>query len=353
QVGAGKIMLNHGIHGVQDMCNLLRRNGKDFVIEAGHWEASDVLDRIVRQVRGACMAARMRLGRVGLIGNPFEGMGDFSVPFDAMQASLGISVVPASPKEVAAFITDVDDQDVQAEIEYDLDRFDCEGLDEDVHGRSVLIGMVVRHWLERQDLNAFSFNFLDVDKASGLPAVPFLEASKAMARGIGYAGEGDVLTASFVAALAAVVPETTFTEMFCPDWKNGSVFLSHMGEVNVNILEKPRLIEKPFPYTDAENPVAVAGQFKAGDCIFANLAPGPENSYSLILVPGQTLDVKGEDGFPDSVRGWFKPDIELPACLEQYSRAGGTHHAALLYTDEVKILRSFGKMMGWKVVEVN
>ena len=31
-----EIMYNHGIHGVQDMCNLLLRRGKKFFIEAGH-----------------------------------------------------------------------------------------------------------------------------------------------------------------------------------------------------------------------------------------------------------------------------------------------------------------------------
>ena len=38
------IMYNHGIHGVQDLCNLLLRHGKAFQIEAGHWQHSDVLD---------------------------------------------------------------------------------------------------------------------------------------------------------------------------------------------------------------------------------------------------------------------------------------------------------------------
>ena len=42
---AGEIMDNHGIHGVQDLCNLLIRRGKPFRIEAGHWRRSDVLAR--------------------------------------------------------------------------------------------------------------------------------------------------------------------------------------------------------------------------------------------------------------------------------------------------------------------
>jgi L-arabinose isomerase len=51
-------------------------------------------------------------------------------------------------------------------------------------------------------------------------------------------------------------PETTFTEMFCPDWKGNKIFLSHMGEINTDLCaEKAILQEKPFPYTDADNPV--------------------------------------------------------------------------------------------------
>ncbi|MEW5815590.1 MAG: hypothetical protein AB1798_09385, partial [Spirochaetota bacterium] len=41
-----ELLYNHGIHGVQDLCNLLIRFNKPFHIEAGHWEKSDVLDRI-------------------------------------------------------------------------------------------------------------------------------------------------------------------------------------------------------------------------------------------------------------------------------------------------------------------
>ena len=33
------------------------------------------------------------------------------------------------------------------------------------------------------------------------------------------------------------------------------------------------------------------------------------------------------------VSGWFRPDQALPEFLEAYSRAGGMHHAALIYAD--------------------
>ena len=54
----------------------------------------------------------------------------------------------------------------------------------------------LRHWLEKEKLDAFTIAFSGIDRAGGWQTVPFLECSKAMARGIGYAGEGDVLTAA-------------------------------------------------------------------------------------------------------------------------------------------------------------
>ncbi|MCL4377237.1 MAG: hypothetical protein M1409_02460 [Actinobacteria bacterium] len=44
-------------------------------------------------------------------------------------------------------------------------------------------------------------NFSVLTADSGFPTIPFLEASKSMARGIGYAGEGDVLTAALTGSL--------------------------------------------------------------------------------------------------------------------------------------------------------
>ena len=50
-----------------------------------------------------------------------------------------------------------------------------------------------------------------------------------MARGIGYAGEGDLFTASLVSSLLSVFPETSFSEMFCPDWA-GNEWYQTLGQ---------------------------------------------------------------------------------------------------------------------------
>ncbi len=353
-----EIMFNHGIHGVQDMCNLLTRKGKAFQIEAGHWEKSDVLDRVARWAKAARLARAMQTARVGQIGGAFKGMGDFAVPAEVLRSAIGVEIVPCEPSVIGSLLADISEDEVEAEIAADLARFTADGLDPEAHRRTVRASLAVRRWLEQERLSAFTVNFLAIDRASKLPTVPFLEASKAMARGIGYAGEGDVLTAALVGALASVYPETTFTEMFCPDWSNDSIFISHMGEMNINLTaEKPRLAEKRYSFIATDYPVIAVGRFRPGEAILVNLAPGPDDTYTLIIAPVTMLDVDGEpvlwpgtgDKMADTIHGWFRPRLPLTDFLAAYSRLGGTHHSALVYGDVAREVAGFGEMMGWRV----
>ena len=345
-----ELMYNHGIHGVQDMCNLLIRNGKPFQIEAGHWEKSDVLDRVAGWARAARMASAMRTARVGRIGRPFKGMGDFAVPPPILKSTVGVETVPCDPEVIRSLVPAPDDPEVVAEMAGNLAAFTCDGIDPEAHRRTAQACLAVRRWIEKEKLTAFTMNFLDMDRSSGLPTVPFLEASKAMARGIGYAGEGDVLTSALVGALASVYPETTFTEMFCPDWEGQSIFLSHMGEMNLNLAaEKPRLLAKPFPWTDADDPVVAVGRFRGGEALLVNLAPGPDDTYRLIVASGKITHADGEDRMADSVHGWFRPLAPVAAFLSGYSQMGGTHHSALVYSSVPGGIERLGWIMGWRI----
>ena len=348
-----EIEYNHGIHGVQDMCNLLVRKNKEFFFEAGHWKESDVLDRVLKCVRAAKLASNMRRSRVGRIGDYFKGMGDFSVPLEEMKSVIGIETISYDFDANRELLDGISECEIRAEMQRDRMNYMCEGIEEEIHRRTTLTCLAVRRWIEREKLTAFTVNFLAVDRTSGLPCVPFMEASKAMARGTGYAGEGDVLTAALVGALTSIYPETTFTEMFCPDWKNNSIFISHMAEINVSLAAcKPRMKELDFEYTDAENPAVIYAGLKAGRAVLVDLAPVGEGLYSLITAPVEVLDIVGENKMQNSIHGWIRPTVPVPEFLTRYSRLGGTHHTALVYGDVEDEIMMFGRMMGWKVSKI-
>ncbi len=346
-----EITYNHGIHGVQDMCNLLVRHKKPFKIEAGHWQKSDVLDRVTEWVRSARLVSAMRNARVGRIGTAFKGMGDFAVPPTVLKRTIGVMTVPCDLQAMRKLLSKIKRSDIKSEMTANKKQFITRGLNIESHRRTALVGLAVRRWIDQEKLTAFTMNFLSINKSSGLPTVPFLEASLAMARRVGYAGEGDVLTAALVGALVSVYPDTTFTEMFCPDWKSNRIFLSHMGEMNVLLADgRPGLFVPPFPFTNVINPVRVKGRLRGGEAVFVNLAPLTGKKYRLIIVPGTMMDVKGKDNMKDTIHGWFKPHIPIADFLEDYSRVGGTHHAALVYGDYAREIAGFGEFMGWETI---
>lgn len=349
-----ELSYNHGIHGVQDMCNLLIRNGKPFQIEVGHWEHSDILDRVALKTQAAQMVSHLKKAKVGLIGEPFTGMGDFYVPASQLKHTIGIETNVLDLQYFRELLSSITDEEIKAEEEQDRRRFLFENLDQAVYTRSARIGLAVKKWIEAEGLSAFSFNFVHVNRAAGFETVPFLQASKMMAAGVGYAGEGDVLTAALVAALSLASPDTSFTEMFCPDWEHNSIYLSHMGEMNYRLTAgKPKLLEMDYRYGDAANPVFVAGKFRPGNLLLINLAPMKGGAYRLIISPAAMLDVpEQQDNMDKKIRGWFRPSLPIAGFLAQYSQYGGTHHLALTYGASIPLIEAFGQMMGWETVVI-
>ncbi|MFD0960229.1 L-arabinose isomerase family protein [Paenibacillus chungangensis] len=348
-----EILYNHGIHGVQDMCNLLLRNGKRFLIESGHWEKSDVLDRVTACVRAARISKEMKRAKVGRIGEPFQGMGDFLVSEEVLGATIGIETISFDLHNDAELFEAVSDHQIDEEMEGDKRDYQWSSFDEEAYRRSIRDCLSLRHLIEAEGLTALTVNFMAITGRSALFTMPFLEASKAMSRGIGYAGEGDVLTAALVGALLSVYPDTSFTEMFCPDWDNDAIFLSHMGEMNVRVAaNKPVLREKPFPFTDAGNPIVACGRFRGGEAVYVCLAPGADNAYTFILSRIQMLDVEGMDRMEDSIRGWFRPSLPTAQFLSSFSKHGGIHHGVIVYGDVIEVLERFGDIMGWHTVTI-
>ena len=348
-----QIMLNHGIHGVQDMCNLLKRNNKIYSVFAGHIEHSDVIDRIKKAADMAKAAKIFQTAKVGIIGEPFEGMGDFQVQDREMRDYLGIEAVRYDWEKGAERIGQVSQEEIDAEFEQDKNVFEIDKtLARDVYDRSARTGLGVRKWVRDEGLSAFTINFLaTAGSRPGLPVMPFVECCKAMAAGIGYAGEGDVITAGLVGALLSTNPNVTFSEMFCPDWKNGSVFMSHMGEFNYNVASgKPFLTEKEFEFTDAQNPTVAYSTMKGGEAVLVNLAPLRNGRFLLLVKKGEMTRIDGENKLGESVNGWFRPEGGLGRFLEEYSKNGGTHHNVIVYGETPEALGYFAEYCGLETI---
>jgi L-arabinose isomerase len=349
----GEIMYNHGIHGVMDMCSMLTRCGKPYAVAAGHWEESDVIDRACGYVRAAAAARALRCARVGLIGGSFAGMGDFRVPFSEMKERFGIRIVESDRSVLRGYMDSLTEAEIAAEIADNEASYDFSGpIDPAEYREAVRSCLATRKFVADNALTAFTANFLKTGPSgSGITSTPFLEACKAMQNGVGYAGEGDTLTAAFVGALLQGYPETNFVEIFCPDWKNDLLFLSHMGELNYRIAAvKPCIRRAGTKYgPDDVNPYVGYTRMKGGRGVYVNVSRAKDD-FRLFLASCEMQDCD-HDSFPGSMRGWMKPTGRTTAqFLESISRSGATHHSAFVYGATVEELAFFGRIHGMDIV---
>lgn len=350
--GVAAIDYNHGIHGVQDMCNLLNRNNKQFFIEAGHYLESDVIERVVKRVKGIKVAKNFKNAKVGTIGGEFAGMGDFRVA-DSVFEEIGIKSVALTTDEAKKYASQITDDEIDALIAEDKEKYIVSNeIPQDLLRNSIKGNLAVRKWIEEKELTAFTANFLTVRKDFGIYGMPFAEANRAMERGIGYAGEGDVLTAALVGSFMGVCDEASFIEMFCPDWKNNLIYLSHMGEMNTALsMDKPKYIVDPILFSDIET-TWLCGTYKEGKATLIDLAPLADGKFRVIVSFVEMKVPKCENFRGSTISGWFEPSKNIATFLEDYSKLGGTHHLSLMYGDMRKVAESFAKVMGYEYCEI-
>ncbi len=347
-----EISFCHGIHGVMDMCNLLKRRGKAYAIAAGHYEKSDVIDRCLGYVKAALAAGAIRGSRVGTIGGSFDGMGDFLVSDEEIKSTFDVDVVYGNTERVAALAASVTEEELAAEIATYRDEFELIGpASDNAMCNTARACLAVRKWIAEEGLAAFTVNFLKIGNSAGINVMPFIEACREMARGIGYAGEGDVLTAAIVGALMQGFKETSFVEIFCPDWQGDRLLISHMGEMNHALCAgKPEMKEINFIFgQDAENPVVAYGCYKSGSAVFANVFRD-EAGFCLLCAPVEMV-AETTDNFKGKIRGWFKPEIPVSEFLEKLGYAGVTHHSVMIYDATVEQIEYFGRLLGLKIVK--
>ncbi len=341
----------HGIHGVMDMCSMLTRYGKSYAIAAGHYEKSDCIDEACRYVKAAVAARAVKGSKTAIFGEPFKGMGDFSVPASDYSDIFGVELVNPDSAEVKKYIDAITEEELEAALKEQKEKYDFsdESIVEDEYKVSLKTGIALKKYLKDKEISAFTVCFLSVGGENALPVMPFVACCEAMQEGIGYAGEGDTLTATFVGALLKSYKETNFIEIFCPDWKNGAFYLSHMGETNYAVADiKPEMKRKAVTYTDGVNPYSAYTRMKGGKGVFLNVCKD-QTGYKLVIAESEMMSVK-KDNFINSMRGWLKTEKSTAEFLKAISVNGATHHSIFVYGATVEEMVFFAETVGLKPV---
>lgn len=351
-----KMVHNHGVHGTQDLANVLLRSNVPFQYVTSHPSDADAVAGLSNFLQAAAAVAALRHVRLGLIGYPFPGMGDFAVDTTHLVSTLGCSWSAISVEEYIQRAAGAASGAV-AELKAEYCRLyavaqDITDADLEATARAELS---LRSMVAERRLDAMSYQFMAFGEDDRTVTLPFVAASRLMADGVGFAGEGDLIGAAGTWLLNRLAKPASFSEIFTIDFQGNGLFLSHMGEANVAMARKDYkvpLVARPTPIARTRGrQLALVTSFEPGPATLCALTLGPGNRWRLIASQVEIVDFGPLAGLPVP-HAKVTTAIDVRQWLTAYAKAGGPHHHALCFGDARARIKLAAELLGADYCEV-
>jgi L-arabinose isomerase len=323
---------NQGIHGAQDTANAMVRAARPFEVVTDDWRSPSFADAVERWARAASAVTRWRRLKVAVFGYPMNAMGDIRVDVHTLLRKLGPQVDSLATGDLYAAAEAVDADAVARLLEEEDAHFEIDprlSVEEREDHARMQLGL--ERILSDRGYGAYSTHFGAIAEDGRFNRLPLAAASSLMAKGYGYAAEGDAMTAALMSAGRTIFGDVQFTEMYAMDFARGAFLMSHMGEGNWALArdDRPvRLIKRSLGIGGLDDPPTFLFQYRPGPATLAAILSLPGDRFRLVVSEGEVLD---SDELPalEMPYGFFRPDGGLRECANAWLSLGGPHHQVL------------------------
>jgi L-arabinose isomerase len=110
------VIMNHGVHGVQDLANVLRRKGKFFGVIHGHWRQDSFRRELFSWAQAARAIQSMRKSNPVQIGGHFKDMLDLQIGSDEFIEKLGVTHKAVSLNDFVDVLKKIEDGRLEKRI---------------------------------------------------------------------------------------------------------------------------------------------------------------------------------------------------------------------------------------------
>lgn len=339
------LLRNHVTQGTQDLTNVLLRNGKAFGLESGHYKDKSALAKLDEWLRAARACRFDRQCRVGILGSAFDGMGDFAFDENKLKRKWGTDIIRLNIDRFVELFETVGNRETDKLLNNDIDTFDISPeLTEEIHRLSLKLEIAMRRLVKENNLDAFTMNFMEL--IGRVPTLPFLGINKLIGEGLGYAGEGDIITAILVAEMRHLAGAANFTEIYTLDYEKNLMLMTHMQECNPALARKDskiKLVKKDFWAKGCKPYAGMHFTLEPGPVTLVCLTTDINNEFIYVVHETEIMDRKIFAKF--DIPHWVvKLNESVGDFLTRYSSAGGTHHLAAVPGNQADSIRKLTKL---------
>ena len=346
---------NQGVHGAQDTANAMVRAGRRFNVLTDDWKSESFRANVGRWARAASAVTAWKSLKTAIFGYAMNDMGDIRVDQSALIRSLGPEILAVAPGDMYRGMLAVSDAQAGEVIAFEDAAFEIDprlsAAERQDHAR---MQVAIEQILIERGFGAYTAHFDAIGEDGRFSRLPLAAASSLMAKGYGYAAEGDVLTACLVFAGHTLIGDAHFTEMYAMDFPSDSILQSHMGEGNWKIARTDRsvkLIKRPLGIGRLDDPPTFLFQLQPGPATLAALVSLEGERFRLVVAEGENLDSQELPAL-EMPYGQFRPASGVRDCLNGWLAAGGPHHEVMNLGHHAADWRVFCQVAGIEYVQV-
>jgi len=344
---------NQSAHGDREFGFMMSRMRLRRKVVVGHWQDSNVLDRIAAWSRAAAGWADWQGARFVRFGDNMRFVA--VTDGDKVEAELkfGFSVNTHGIGDLVKVINEVDDGEVDGLIAEYTDLYNVAPAllkGGDRHSSLVdaaRIELGLKHFLEDGNYKGFTDTFEDLH---GMKQLPGIGAQRMMAAGYGFAGEGDWKTVALVRAMKVMGAGLSGGNSFMEDYTyhfepgNSMVLGSHMLEICPSIANaKPNVEIHPLGIGGKEDPVRLVFNAAGGAALNASLMD-MGNRFRLLVNEVEAIAPQHDLPKLPVARVLWKPLPDMNTGCAAWILAGGAHHTGYSQNLTAEHLEDFADM---------
>jgi L-arabinose isomerase len=345
--------LNQSAHGDREFGFMVSRMRINRKVVVGHWEDQNVIAQISAWARVAAAWKESQGMKVARFGDNMRYVA--VTDGDKVEAELkfGYEVNGYGIGDLVKVIDQVSDSEIDRLIQEYSDSYQLMdsllkgGAQHNSLREAAKIELGLENFLVQGNFSAFTDTFEDLHGMSQLPGIA---SQRLMAKGFGFAGEGDWKTAALVRTMKVMGSGLKGGNSFMEDYtyhfdpNNPQVLGSHMLEICPSIADaKPKCEIHPLGIGGKADPVRLVFNSGAGSAINASVID-MGNRFRILV--NEVEAVNPEHDLPNLpvARVLWKPQPDMYTACSAWILAGGAHHTCYSQNLTAEHLQSFAEM---------
>ncbi len=351
--------LNQSAHGDREFGYITARMNINRSVIVGHWQSPLFQKRMSKWMRAAVAATAGKSLNVVRFG---DNMRDVAVTCgDKVEAyiKLGWNIPYFGIGDLVEMMKDVSEAEIDNLMEeYQRDyviaeptKYNLEHIREQAK-----IEIALEKFLIENNAEAFCTNFQDLH---GMKQLPGLACQHLMAKGYGFAGEGDWKTAAMVRTLKLMGEDLdggcTFLEDYTYNLEEDNMFnlSAHMLEICPSVAKnKPTIEVHPLGIGDKEDPARLVFNSKTAAGISVSIV---DLGTRMRIVSNKSQVIEAEKEFKNLpvARILLKPEPNFITSSECWILSGAGHHNSFSTQIDEETLEYYSEIVNIELIEIN